>query len=104
LTLHQNSIAPPTKSRDPEVRHEKMASASKYGGLTDIPIDFGKQYLPYKTTLRQRQQAKAFSKGSYVSDVKIIKESDKRTDVKSRVYRSQRKKRATTSDSFVDLQ
>ena len=44
LTLRQNRVAPPTKSRDPEVRHEKMASASKYGGLADIPIDFGEQY------------------------------------------------------------
>ena len=49
-------------------RLSKRGSPSKYGGLADIPIDFGEQYLPYKTTLRQRQQAKAFSKGSYVSD------------------------------------
>ena len=64
-----------------------MADAGKF---KDVPDDISAAYLPYIPTLRQKQRAMAFCRGSYIKSVNINRESD-RTTIKSRVYRSQRK-------------
>ena len=44
-------------------KHVKTGAA---WDIRDLPVDIGATYLPYKTTLRQRQQGEKFSKGSYI--------------------------------------
>lgn len=53
-----------------------MADASTIGELRDIPDDYSHKYLLYDPTLRQKQRANAFNKGSYLHSLKIINHSD----------------------------
>ncbi|KAJ8313308.1 hypothetical protein KUTeg_009094 [Tegillarca granosa] len=59
--------------------------------LCDLPNDISQQYLPYTTTLRQRQKAHAFSRNGYVHKVKLSRNENDVIDISAKVYRSQRK-------------
>ncbi|KAH3804031.1 hypothetical protein DPMN_132307 [Dreissena polymorpha] len=65
-----------------------MADAAS---LKDVPSDFGEYFLPYKPCLRQRIQARKFSNESYISKLQLFHGRDGDIDVKSVVFRSQRK-------------
>ncbi|XP_022312022.2 uncharacterized protein LOC111117245 [Crassostrea virginica] len=59
--------------------------------LDDIPGNFSPSYLPYSPTLRQKQRAIAFVKDCYVKDAYIYLSSKDTIQIKSQVFRSQRK-------------
>lgn len=68
-----------------------MADANTTGELRDIPDDFSAKYLPYDLTLRQKQRANAFNKGSYLHSLKIFNHSDNSVCLTGKIYRSMRK-------------
>jgi len=49
-----------------------MASSVSKGSLEIIPDDFGPLYLPYISSLRQKQRAHSFDTGRYLQSLKII--------------------------------
>ena len=59
--------------------------------LCDLPEGFGEHFMPHKSSLRQRIQAKKFCNESYIHTVKLFRGNDGEIDVKAVVYRSQRK-------------
>ena len=59
--------------------------------LRDVPDDFAAKYLPYEPTLRQKQRANAFNKGSYLHSLKIFKDASKNICLSGKIYRSMRK-------------
>jgi hypothetical protein len=59
--------------------------------LSDIPDDFGEHFLPYRCSLRQRIQGRKFANESYIDSVRIFRGNNDEIDVKSRIFRSQRK-------------
>ncbi|KAK6191227.1 hypothetical protein SNE40_002963 [Patella caerulea] len=60
--------------------------------LSDVPSDFSSRYLPYIPSLRQKQRATAFSKGSYIKSMSILAGIDVTSiHVFARIYRSMKK-------------
>ena len=59
--------------------------------LRDLPSDFGEQFLPNKPSLRKRIQARKYANECYIKSVTLFKGIDDAVDVKSAVFRSQRK-------------
>jgi hypothetical protein len=74
-------------------RQANVSMASKdttRAELSDVPDDFAAKYLPYEPTLRQKQRANAFNKGSYLHSLKIFK-NDRILSLSGKIYRSMRK-------------
>ena len=57
--------------------------------LGELPNDIGAKYLKYRTTLRQRQQWRKFSKGSYIDGLKIYRTDSGEIQIKTNIYSSQ---------------
>ena len=57
--------------------------------LRELPDDIGDKYLKYPTTLRQRQQGRKYSKGSYIDGLKIYRTDSGEIQIKTNIYRSQ---------------
>ena len=51
--------------------------------LCDLPDDIEATYIPYRTILRQRQQGKTFSTGSYTEGLKLFRVVSGEIEVKA---------------------
>ena len=59
--------------------------------LRNLPCDFGEQFLPFKASLRRRIQSRRYANESYIASVSLFHGNNGTIDVKSAVFRSQRK-------------
>ena len=59
--------------------------------LRDFPDDFAAKYFAYEPTLRQKQRANAFYKGSYFHSLKKFKDASKNIYLSGKIHRRMRK-------------
>ena len=65
--------------------------ASNVGKLSDIPVDFGIQYLKAGVSLRRKKKARAFISGCFIEKFKIWLEKKNTVTLYGEVYPSVRK-------------
>ena len=73
-------------------RHPSMASSVSKGSFEIIPDDFGALYLPYTSSLRQKQRAHSFNTGRYLQSLKIIPfDNNNSINLNANIFRSMQK-------------